>query len=130
MVDNAYKSLTSFSMPAGSATTAYSTSPGGTANANSTEGAAVSQVSYISKFMEGMQVIQEYHLQEEPQTTTPQSPKDQYAPPSSYIHGHSGNWDPQGISPSHKDTITDICWLNGCNLLVSGARDGCVKIWK
>lgn len=87
-------------------------------------------VNYISKFIEGIQLIQEY----DHQTQSPTSPNQQTAQ-KDHLNSTSNfssynNWDPQDISPAHKNIITDVIWLNKSNLLVSASKDGCVKLWK
>lgn len=68
-------------------------------------------VKYTAKFIEGIQVIQE--CQENQQLLAQQQ--------------HS-SCDQQIVSPSHRDCITDITRIN--HLLVSGSKDGVVKVWK
>lgn len=79
-----------------------------------------------------MQLIQEY----DHETTSSSSASNaqqstaQQKEPSSNSYNSYNNWDPQDISPAHKNIITDIIWLNKSNLLVSASRDGCIKLWK
>lgn len=139
MVDNAYRTVSGSSAPASGLGT-------GSAFSIASGVSSTSQVNYICKFMEGMQVIQEYHLQED-STNAPTPTGSGHANSNNNATGngigstakdHSTggafnnyhSWDPQAISPSHKDVITDICWINSCNLLASGSRDGCIKLWK
>ncbi len=70
-------------------------------------------VEYSAKFIEGIQVIQE--CQKDQQLLGQQQQQ------------HS-SWDQQIVSPSHRDCITDITRIN--HLLVSGSKDGVVKVWK
>ncbi|CAG2109793.1 unnamed protein product, partial [Medioppia subpectinata] len=67
-------------------------------------------VNYSSKFIEGIQVIQEC---QEGLQATPQA--------------HS-SWDQHVVSTSHRDCITDVARVN--HLLVSASSDGVVKVWK
>lgn len=90
-------------------------------------------VTYMGKFIEGMHLIQEFdHTArsptDQPQSQTKESTSTAATTPSSY--NSYNNWDPQDISPAHKNIITDMIWLNKSNLLVSGSKDGCVKLWK
>lgn len=115
------------SSTAGSSASNVSTVSGGTpANYPTNRN---SHVSYMSKILEGMQLIQEYdHEMQSPSGGQPTAgPKEasSYSPPNSY-----NNWDPQDISPAHKNIITDLVWLNKSGLLVSASRDGCIKLWK
>jgi WD40 repeat protein len=129
VVDNAYRTVSGSSAPASGLGT-------GSAFSIASAASATAQVNYICKFMEGMQVIQEFHLQDESGSST--SPTNNSASQANASKEHSTggafnnyhSWDPQAISPSHKDAITDICWINSCNLLASGSRDGCIKLWK
>ena len=34
------------------------------------------------------------------------------------------------VSSAHHDSISDMVWMEQCNLLVSGSRDGVIKLWK
>ena len=70
-------------------------------------------VKYSSKFIEGIQVIQEYKQESQYQTN-----KDQQHLP----------WDQQTVSSSHRDCISDVTRVN--NLLISTSKDGVVKVWK
>lgn len=141
MVDNAYQTVINPSNASTSGLGAGSAFSTGSGVSNST-----AQVNYISKFIEGMQLIHEYDLQEErtkasnaTTSTSPSSPlpstndhsnlpKESHSVTGAFNNYHS--WDPQAISTSHKDAIIDICWVNSCNLLASGSRDGCIKLWK
>ena len=73
-------------------------------------------VTYSSKFIEGIQVIQECRDESSPS-----------AQPSASGSHHSA-WDQQSVSTSHRDCITDITRIN--HLLVSASSDGVVKVWK
>ncbi|RWS10687.1 hypothetical protein B4U79_02231 [Dinothrombium tinctorium] len=67
-------------------------------------------VNYSSKFIEGIQVIQEHYQQQQ-------------------HHNHYVN-EQHVVSPSHKDCITDLTWIQKNNILVTVSRDGVVKLWK
>ena len=119
VVDSFFRNASTGSSSVAAATTV----PVNTPNRNS-------QVSYKSRILEGMQLIQEYdHEMQSPVDGQPVAAvakePTSYSPPNSY-----NNWDPQDISPSHKNIITDLVWLNKSSLLVSASRDGCIKLWK
>lgn len=90
-------------------------------------------VTYMGKFIEGMHLIQEFdHTAQSSidQTTVNQSKADSNQSTVTNNYNCYNNWEPQDISPAHKNIITDIIWLEKSNLLVSGSKDGCVKLWK
>ena len=34
------------------------------------------------------------------------------------------------VSTAHHDSVSDMIWIEECNLLVSSAKDGVIKLWK
>lgn len=69
-------------------------------------------VRYTSKFIDGIQVIQECQEQLATNYTT------------------STGWDQHAVSTSHKDSITDIAVINDNRFLISSSKDGVIKLWK
>jgi len=90
-----------------------------------------SHVTYMGKFIEGMHLIQEFDHNAQLSTDQQQQTQSTSKPePTTAAYTSYNSWYPQDISPAHKNIITDIIWLNKSNLLVSGSKDGCVKLWK
>ena len=74
--------------------------------------------SYESKITDGIQVLQEHEKR-----YTAVAGAASHQPTNIQI-------DPNTVSPCHKDSITDVIWLESLNTLVSASRDGVIKMWK
>lgn len=68
---------------------------------------------YSSKIVDAIQVLAEDEL------TSP-----------SRANNSSLMTDPNAVSTAHHDSITDILWMDTLNVLVSGDKEGVVKLWK
>lgn len=83
--------------------------------------AVSSSISYESKLMDGIHVIQEHRKNYEKRSET-----------STFSNLASGGliWDQQTVSLTHKTIITDLAWISKLNLLISSSGDGVVKLWR
>lgn len=86
-------------------------------------------VTYESRLMEGIQVIQEHRKIKDARGDPPASPS---SPTPSNIHSQSVGllWDQSSVSLAHRTSITDLAYLNKMNFLLSAGSDGCVKVWR
>ncbi|KAI1294765.1 Phosphoinositide 3-kinase regulatory subunit 4 [Halotydeus destructor] len=75
---------------------------------------------YSSKFVDGIEVFMEMEKRRSLSGT---------------MGAHSSNGsalvtENQAVSTAHKDCITDIMWSDGPNFLISGSKDGVIKLWR
>lgn len=78
--------------------------------------------SYDSKITDGIQVYQEHEKRYSAGASGGAS--------SSHHHTSISQTDPNAVSPCHRDSITDMMWIESSNILVSSSRDGVIKMWK